>query len=628
MFDNEEEKCAFSKLLLVCKYNVSEKSGNDSSILVQDLMLGNENSQIVAEDNDTIEVKYNGWLFDDKNSVGKLFVNHESMTKKPFRIKLESEWTQVFRGLKTDGKRYVIIPFKMREKFSEILENAPIEQVLRYGFEFQLIKIRPRKVSQSEKQIDENEQTISDSNETDKQQISDTTTRLRTLSASVKDESQPNKSKSDILSRVARMGGLPILPIKIESNTKSESINATDAHNNEEEIIQMKPLPKPRNNSIQSVNNLQIDTSVTDSNDKIPDSKTNSNQIPTNVPQIPVTNSYQIPSYFMTQNTSIDSNLSLLTNETRINNSEVRMTLTKIIDKIDLVSEKISDIKNNANSSIPSIPVSSIGFMDSTILLSSIQKIVNDNNNLKKELEDKTVRLQTLNEKICDLLQQQSINTKSYNPSEEIERLLTNESRLKRELNVLREDCERYKANNQDLNLENAQLKNKIHELKSQIQTNSVNRVDEELNITQTKEFTSQVKKIMNDVFRKFMSQIDENKTYPTEEIVQIVTNSIRSVTFALIESRSNSERNSPSHQSFDEIDVNKINYEKSKNVFNTNVLESNFKKELKKPPIPERKIIETQQKTNEDNDSDQFKDDSIKDSDLDNYVVKNFKLQ
>jgi FK506-binding protein 15 len=530
--------------------------------------------------------------------------------------------------LKTGGKRYVIIPFKMREKFSEIIENAPIEQVLRYGFEFQLIKIRPRKGSQSEKQIDENEQTISDSNETDKQQISDTTTRLRTLSASVKDESQPNKSKSDILSRVARMGGLPILPIKIESNTKSESINATDAHNNEEEIIQMKPLPKPRNNSIQSVNNLQIDTSVTDSNDKIPDSKTNSNQIPTNVPQIPVTNSYQIPSYFMTQNTSIDSNLSLLTNETRINNSEVRMTLTKIIDKIDLVSEKISDIKNNANSSIPSIPVSSIGFMDSTILLSSIQKIVNDNNNLKKELEDKTVRLQTLNEKICDLLQQQSINTKSYNPSEEIERLLTNESRLKRELNVLREDCERYKANNQDLNLENAQLKNKIHELKSQIQTNSVNRVDEELNITQTKEFTSQVKKIMNDVFRKFMSQIDENKTYPTEEIVQIVTNSIRSVTFALIESRSNSERNSPSHQSFDEIDVNKINYEKSKNVFNTNVLESNFKKELKKPPIPERKIIETQQKTNEDNDSDQFKDNSIKDSDLDNYVVKNFKLQ
>jgi hypothetical protein len=326
----------------------------------------------------------------------------------------------------------------------------------------------------------------------------------------------------------------------------------------------------------------------------------------------------------MTQNTSVDSNLSLLTNETRINNSEVRMTLTKIIDKIDLVSEKISDIKNSANSSIPSIPVSSIGFMDSTILLSSIQKIVNDNTNLKKELEDKTVRLQTLNEKICDLLQQQSINTKSYNSSEEIERLLTNESRLKRELNVLREDCDRYKANNHDLNLENAQLKKKIHELNSQIENNSVNRVDEELNITQTKEFTSQVKKIMNDVFRRFMSQIDENKTYPTEEIVQIVTNSIRNVTFAVIESRSNSERNSPSHQSFDEIDVNKINYEKSKNVFNTNVSESNSKKELKKPPIPERKIIETQQKTNENNDSDQFKDDSIKASDLDNYVVKN----
>jgi FK506-binding protein 15 len=625
MFDNEEEKCTFSKLLLACKCNVSEKSGDDSSILVQDLMLGNENSQIVAEDNDTIEVKYNGWLFDDKNSVGKLFVNHESMTKKPFRIKLESEWAQIFRGFKTGGKRYVIIPFKMREKFSEITENAPIEQVLRYGFEFQLIKMRPRKGSQSEKQIDSNEQTISDPNETDKQKISDTTTRLRTLSASVKDESQPNKSKSDILSRVARMGGLPILPMKIESNTKSESTDSTDAHNNEEEIIQMKPFPKPRNNSIQSANNLQIDTSVTDSNDKIPDSKTNSNPIPTNVPQIPVTNSYQIPSYFMTQNTSVDSNLSLLTNETRINNSEVRMTLTKIIDKIDLVSEKISDIKNNANSSIPSIPVSSIGFMDSTILLSSIQKIVNDNNNLKKELEDKTVRLQTLNEKICDLLQQQSINTKSYNPSQEIERLLTNESRLKRELNVLREDCERYKANNDDLNLENAQLKKKIHELESE--TNSVNRVDEEL-ITQSKEFTSQVKKIMNDVFRKFMSQIDENKTYPTEEIVQIVTNSIRSVTFAVIESRSNSERNSPSHQSFDEIDVNKINYEKNKNAFNTNVLESNFKKELKKPPIPERKIIETQQKTNENNDSDQLKDDSIKTSDLDNYVVKNLKLQ
>lgn len=623
LFDNEEDKCVFNKQLVICKYNSIEKLGNDSLVLTQDLMLGNESSQLEAENNDTIELKYKGWLFEDKNSVEKLFISNESSPKNPFRIKLEGKWSEVLIGLKTGGKRFVLIPYKMRQQFSEVMTNAPNEHVLRYGLEFEVIKIRQRKGQNIDKQIDKNK-TVSSSAETDKEisgeKVSHSGSVTALVSSVVEEENKTNKSKSDLLSRMARMGGLPILPVKQDINVKTEMNDTTDAQHNEDNIP-VKPSPKPRNNSM-TTNTSLSETSNTVSN-RVPEMNINYNTVEQTNAQIPVSvpTSYQIPSYIVNQNSSIESNLSVLMNETRNYNTEVRIGLNKVIDKIDSLSEKVNDIKNSPNSNIPSLPVSSIGFMDSAILMSSIQRIVNENNSLKKEVDDKTNKLQTLNEKICDLLQQSNINMNHNYSSSEMERLLLNENRLKREIQLLTEECERFKCKNNDLILENSKFNKTIDEMKYEIENYSKKRCIDDYNISQTKEFTIQVKKIMNDVFRKFMSQIDENKTYRSEEIVEIVSNAIRSTTLAVFESKNSSESNSPIHQSVDEIDVKDKEVEKVKDIENI----SESKKEIKKPPILERKIIDVN------NDSIQtinkstipLESKNIKESTLSNDIIK-----
>ena len=171
------------------------------------------------------------------------------------------------------------------------------------------------------------------------------------------------------------MGGLPILPMK--SDLKPEVIDTTDS--NEDESLHSKPLPKPRNNSNASNFSLTKETQ----------SQTNANAFPSANSSL---YSSQVIPNLVSQ--TIESNLAILTAETRTNQTEIRMNLTKILDKIDSVSEKVSEQKYYSNPQ-------SIGFMDSTILLSSIQRIVTENTNLKERCRREDVKSSEVKRKDC-----------------------------------------------------------------------------------------------------------------------------------------------------------------------------------------------------------------------------------
>ena len=58
MFDTEEDKFNFSRQLTVCKFNTIPKTAeNESLILTQELVIGEETDPIVAEVNDNIELR-------------------------------------------------------------------------------------------------------------------------------------------------------------------------------------------------------------------------------------------------------------------------------------------------------------------------------------------------------------------------------------------------------------------------------------------------------------------------------------------------------------------------------------------------------------------------------------------
>ncbi|CAG2162475.1 unnamed protein product [Oppiella nova] len=590
MFDTEADKCDFGRQLTVCKYNSWRKSSADEpSILTQDLMSGNENSAVVTQLNDNIELRYKGWLFDDNQGLGKVFVSIDSKVKKPFRIKLVDKWVDILKGMRIGSKRFAIISDKLRDELRELLESAPLAQTSRYGFEFEVVKIQSRSDAKPVVETKERKNSFTESTDSQKRSHSNS------LSDSVKDETQTAKPKSDILSRMSRMGGLPILPMRSEPSVAVKNVetdDTTDAPEDED----TKPSPKPRNSSLTSsgsqANEVMADFGGKDSMAQ------NCTQIPVNHSMTSSSYSTPIPPYFVSQN--IETNLSILTTETRTNNTEIRMNLSKIIDKMDSLSDKVNDIKSSsASTPMNPMSVSSIGFMDSAILLSSIQRIVDENNSLKKELENKTSNLQKLNEKVCDLLSTQTIassgtHNNSLQKAEEFDRLLMSETRLKRELTVLTEECHRFRAKNESLSEENQRLRQTVNELRTEVAERLANDSQRE-----PKEFKSHIKRAMNDVFRRFSAQIDDNRSYTSDEMVDIVSNCIRSATLAVIDSNTNSRTNSPFRQPIGESDKNSQQNSGKTLEESKKFVGSSGEKEVTKPPVPSRKTIDANKAVN-----------------------------
>lgn len=97
---------------------------------------------------------------------------------------------------------------------------------------------------------------------------------------------------------------------------------------------------------------------------------------------------------------AVDMQLPLLLSETRSQNTEVRLNISKLADKVDEILRKLDATK----SQLPSAPLLG-SHMDSDVLLYNIQRMVQDNEKLKNDNCEKDQKIQGLTEKICDLLQ-------------------------------------------------------------------------------------------------------------------------------------------------------------------------------------------------------------------------------
>lgn len=116
--------------------------------------------------------------------------------------------------------------------------------------------------------------------------------------------------------------------------------------------------------------------------------------------QSPLLLPHSYPAAPTATSTALDAQLPLLLSETRSQNTEVRLNISKLADKVDAILGKLDTLKPQLP---PAPPLSS--YMDSEALLHNIQRIVQENIKLKEENGDKNGKIQVLNEKICDLLQ-------------------------------------------------------------------------------------------------------------------------------------------------------------------------------------------------------------------------------
>lgn len=95
---------------------------------------------------------------------------------------------------------------------------------------------------------------------------------------------------------------------------------------------------------------------------------------------------------------------SFLMTEARQHNTEIRMAVSKVADKMDHLMTKVEELqKHSAGNSllIPSMSVT----METSMIMSNIQRIIQENERLKQEILEKSSRIEEQNDKISELIE-------------------------------------------------------------------------------------------------------------------------------------------------------------------------------------------------------------------------------
>ncbi|GIY42344.1 hypothetical protein CDAR_510881 [Caerostris darwini] len=436
-FDSETALIEFSKQIALAKANSEGK--NLSTLVMQDLVMGEGPS---LDTGDLAEIRYNSWILSNY-SFGQILENNMK-SESAFRLRLGK--SKFIKGL-SDGligaqkgsMRLLIIPPNLVAEGAS--PSVPSNSTV--IFEVIVVKVKvSRESSHSPSPIKVPETATEKKPELLPRPSISQEDNIRVRGASISEQltQSPKKDKAQLISRMAKMG-TATLPFQgaVAAHVSSES-------EDEEEIQQEEPpvqssnsrtaSPKlsarrnsarSRTNSASSVTAQQVQMPVAQPQ---PMHEGLAMQVTQQSSQMAVSSQVTLPATpaFMTPNSTLsfsaypstfpaqfpmhslpgmmptsiaDTHLPMLVTETRNQNTEVRLSLSKITDKVDTVIQKVDDLRLQGR--MPSI--SSAPFMDSAMLVQNIERIVQENKQLKEDVEVKNAKIQTLNEKICDLFQ-------------------------------------------------------------------------------------------------------------------------------------------------------------------------------------------------------------------------------
>ncbi|XP_076319322.1 FK506-binding protein 15-like isoform X5 [Tachypleus tridentatus] len=433
LFESEDNQIEFAKQVALARANIAGSGLN--SVIIQDLAIGEGPSLEVGH---VAEVRSTGWLMTN-HTFGQVF-HSDSDSEKLMRIKLGK--SKVIKGLeegligcKKNGRRLLIIPPSLGYGSTTVDNKIPPNSIL--IFEVQVKKMKSKDISRSSTPVVD-----SDASDGKKPEIpskphthsvsSEDSVRARGASLSEQMSQSPKSDKAQIISRVAKLG-MSLLPVagQLSSESDIEGDHPRSSVSPPPVLpLSHQPLEQRKLKSSSTLNpNLvhsfqpgvtqalpQTHQSVAVTNHQMAlyqPAVTHQQQYPGS---LPYSYSFQQPvapplgvlpqqqSFPMTSvsgiNPPLDNQLPVLLAETRTQNTELRLSLGKIADKVDLLLNKMEDIKSNQSQAVVGAT-----YMETSILLQNIQRIVQENSRLKNDVDDKNTKIQTLNEKICDLLQ-------------------------------------------------------------------------------------------------------------------------------------------------------------------------------------------------------------------------------
>ncbi|XP_060264888.1 FK506-binding protein 15 isoform X15 [Ovis aries] len=360
----------------VCIAKCNSTSSLDS-VLSQDLIVVEGPA---VEVGDSLEVAYTSWLFQN-HVLGQVF-DSTANKDKLLRLKLGSgkvikSWEDGMVGMRKGGKRLLIIPPACASGSEGVIGWTPsTDSILVFEVEIRRVKFARDPGSDGHSVGSRGSAAPSpipaaDSISADpvvspsasvpfKLGESALRSKSNSLSEQLTVNTNPDTVKAKLISRMAKMGQpmLPILPPQLDSNdSEIEDVNGPRGAG--------QPLVTP---SVQP--SLQPAHPV--------------------LPQMTSQGSGDMASFLMT--------------EARQHNTEIRMAVSKVADKMDHLMTKVEELqKHSAGNSllIPSMSVT----METSMIMSNIQRIIQENEKLKQEILEKSSRIEEQNDKISELIE-------------------------------------------------------------------------------------------------------------------------------------------------------------------------------------------------------------------------------
>nr|XP_022325943.1 FK506-binding protein 15-like isoform X2 [Crassostrea virginica] len=440
MFDSEANAMQFAKQIALSKAN--SVGGELSTLVSQDLQLGDG---VAVDGGDMVEVKYTGWLLTN-NTVGQEF-DSNLKADKLFRFKIGQgkvikAWDQGVIGMKKGSKRLLVVPPSLGYGSQGAGNKIPPNSTL--IFEIEVVRVKYNKSNEPQGQspapaVDASQLVSAPSPSED---LEDSTVKGRTKSLTEHMVQGGSSNKAKLISRMAKMGQ-PMLPlvgaVPAQGDSDEETVvespqSGVDASSQHQQSninppvakpvaqhpqqaamqptaqpVQMMPQQPAFLQKIPAAQQLSVYQPQMVQPGMIPQGMQNGFQ-PTSAYQPPpqqMVGGMQQPLYTgMAMGPGLAGmpqagEPSLLLSETRQQNTELRLTMGKMQDKIDQLLEKVDVLHKKG----PLALESSLPSMESSVLMHNIERIVQENQRLKKEGFDKNAKIEKQNEKISELLQ-------------------------------------------------------------------------------------------------------------------------------------------------------------------------------------------------------------------------------
>uniref|UniRef100_A0ABI7XJY9 FK506-binding protein 15-like domain-containing protein n=1 Tax=Felis catus TaxID=9685 RepID=A0ABI7XJY9_FELCA len=244
----------------------------------------------------------------------------------------------------------------------------------------------------------------------------------------------PDTVKAKLISRMAKMGQpmLPILPPQLDSNdSEIEEVNTVRGAGQPVATPSMQPslqpahpvlpqmtsqAPQPSVSGLQAPSAALMQVASLDSHSAVsgnaqsfqpyagmqayayPHASAVTSQLQPARPLYPTPLS-QSPHFQGSSDMA-----SFLMTEARQHNTEIRMAVSKVADKMDHLMTKVEELqKHSAGNSLllPSMSVT----METSMIMGNIQRIIQENERLKQEILEKSSRIEEQNDKISELIE-------------------------------------------------------------------------------------------------------------------------------------------------------------------------------------------------------------------------------